>query len=246
MAYHLAQESLTLNTSVSLMGSSSNVFMHWGGFILKVFMYLFNKKSRASFGESVTCISRKRWIFLCFFKQLPNCHRGSLHKRDLLTRPHPNLIPQPWGAHSCPSHSARDQWPWAEALQQAIPAQWDPGGGGSVAGATLRPCGVSLGVFSHPGSNQAMQQATISNKKTRLILLLSPDIFSASATWACNRKIFIAQRIRCRGKPTFCCKYSIEGYVVFAFLNAQKKSKRYSRDRVASRPCLGHSTWSWR
>lgn len=49
MVYHLAQESLTLNTRVSLMGSSSNVFMRWGGFILKVFIYLFNKKKQDNF-----------------------------------------------------------------------------------------------------------------------------------------------------------------------------------------------------
>lgn len=53
----MAQESLTLNISVSLMGSSSKVFMRWGGFILKVFMYLLNKKSRTVFGESVKCVS---------------------------------------------------------------------------------------------------------------------------------------------------------------------------------------------
>lgn len=65
MVYHLAQESLTLNTRVSLMGSSSNVFMRWGGFILKVFIYLFNKKkSRTIFDESVKCVSRKPWVFL--------------------------------------------------------------------------------------------------------------------------------------------------------------------------------------
>lgn len=71
MAYHLAQESLTLNRSVSLMGSSSNVFMHCGGLILKVFMYLFNKRNRMIFGESVKRTSRKCWVFLCFFRQFP-------------------------------------------------------------------------------------------------------------------------------------------------------------------------------
>lgn len=78
-----------------------------------------------------------------------------------------------------------------------------------------------------------------------LIFFLSPDIFSASTAWACNRKIFFAQRIGCRWKPTFCCKYTIEGYVVFAFLNTCKKSKCYSWDRVTSHPCLGDSTHSW-
>lgn len=74
---------------------------------------------------------------------------------------------------------------------------------------------------------------------TVLILLISPDIFSASTTWACNRKIFFAERIRCRGRPTFCCKYCAEGYVVFTFLNANKKWKCYSWIHVASCPCLG-------
>lgn len=81
MAYHLAQESLTLNTSVSLMGSSSNVFMRWGGFILKVFMYLFNEKSRTVFGESVKCTSRKCWVFLCFFRQFPAIFKVGHTKR---------------------------------------------------------------------------------------------------------------------------------------------------------------------
>lgn len=74
---------------------------------------------------------------------------------------------------------------------------------------------------------------------TVLILLISPDIFSASTTWACNRKIFIAQRIRWRRRPAFCCKYCAEGYVVFTFLNANKKWKCYSlneRVHVASCP----------
>lgn len=84
--------------------------------------------------------------------------------------------------------------------------------------------------------------ASYGTQQTNSILLLSPDIFSASTTRACNRKIFIAQRIGWRGKPTFRCKYSVEGYVVFAFLNAHNKSECYCWDHVAGRPCLGRST----
>lgn len=106
MVYHLAQESLTLNTRVSLMGSSSNVFMRWDGFILKVFMYLFNKKIAGQFLMRVWSASAGSPGYFCFFKRFPVCHRGSLHQRDFLTRPHPNLPPQPWDAHSCLCHSA--------------------------------------------------------------------------------------------------------------------------------------------
>lgn len=41
------------------------------------------------------------------------------------------------------------------------------------------------------------------------------------------------------------CKYRVEGYVVFAILNGNKKLTRYSWDHVASHPHLGDSAWPW-
>lgn len=96
MAYHLAQEWLTLNTSVSFMGSSSNVFMRWRGVILEVFMYLFNKRRRTIFGEYEVHKQEVLGISL-FLWAAPSYLRGRSCKRDLLTRPHPNLTPQSWG-----------------------------------------------------------------------------------------------------------------------------------------------------
>ena len=83
------------------MGSSSNVFMRWGGFILKVFMYLFNKKSRTGFGESVRCVSRKLWVFSV---SLSSCLTVSkvVTQKGLVNQTPPN----PHSPHSCPSYSA--------------------------------------------------------------------------------------------------------------------------------------------
>lgn len=179
------------------MGSSSNVFMRWGGFILKVFMYLFNKKSRAVFGGSVQCTSRKRWVFLCFFKQFPNCHRGSLHKWGWLSRPYPNLTPQYWGAHSCPSHST-----WAHVCPLSSRPDVSLGRDTpkccpSLMGSQRWWCDIqatlSIWVFLLSRTKTGYA-ASYNTQQTNpgFILLLSPDIFSAPTIWACNRKTFIA------------------------------------------------------
>lgn len=104
---------------------------------------------------------------------------------------------------------------WAGALQKATAV------GDSATGGTLRLLVGSLWVFSPTQGYAVIYHPQQTD--TVLILLISPDIFSAFTTWACNRKIFFAQRIRCRGRPTFCCKYCAEGYVVFTFLNVNKK-----------------------
>ena len=194
------------------MGSSSNVFMRWGGFILKVFMYLFNKKSRTGFGESVRCVSRKLWVFSV---SLSSCLTVSkvVTQKGLVNQTPPN----PHTPHSCPSYSAWARWPDG------------PSGQG-------HPDGCFLPHRSTPG-----YAASCNTQQTTSVLIshLSPDVFNASTTWACNREIFIAQRTGCRWKSTFRGKHSIEGYVVFAFLNASEKSKHYSWGRAADRPCLG-------
>lgn len=213
-------------------------------------MYLLNKKSRTIFYESVKCVSRKHRVFLCFIKQLPNCHRSSLHKRGSLTIPPANLVPQPRGAHSYPSHSASTQWPDGPPGRDTLTGWPSPMGswwwwwlGGWWD--THVMWGIS-GCFLLPRSKPGYAASYNTPQTDSVLVLLSPDIFSASAAWACKRKIFITQRIRCRGKPTFCCKYRVEGYVVFAFLNASKKWKCHSQDRVVGCPCLSDSTQPWR
>lgn len=79
-----------------------------------------------------------------------------------------------------------------------------------------------------PGSGACCN--THQTNPKNLILLISPDVFSASAIWARYRKLLIAQRVSCRGKPTVGRKYGIEGYVVLALLKAGRKSQCYSQD----------------
>lgn len=161
MAYHLAQEWLTLNTSVSFMGSSSNVFMRWRGVILEVFMYLFNKRRRTIFGEYEVHKQEVLGISL-FLWAAPSYLRGRSCKRDLLTRPHPNLTPQSWGMHSHASHSAWGLWPGQGHSKE--PQQW-----------VTQKLATS---FSHPGPNWAMQRAITPNKHMQSYSCLSHLTFS--------------------------------------------------------------------
>lgn len=182
------------------------------------------------------CEVRKHWVFLCFFKQLPNSRRGGLHKRDLLTRLHPKPHSPALGhAQPLSQHPNPETWwsPWA------VPAQRDDGGGGGWRDAQAT-WGVSEGFLPSRCKPGCAASYSIQQTNSVLALLISPDVFSASTTWACNRKIFIAQRIRCRGKPAFRCKYRIEGYVVFAFLNANKKALFLGPCGRSPQPWLQH------